>query len=331
VKKRVWLDADNPKKVMAYDTLFYALDTILRCLNIFTPFLGEYMYQHFLDRFSTDGLESINMTEMPQSSDSLFDSEIEAAFHVLQELRSVSSHARNKKGVKLRHPVAKVMLIPTSDEVGQRALSLSEILLEDLNTRQFEVLDSDVVSEFIDLKVKPNYQKLGPKYKDKMKDLVRVLQETDANKLRTDLQEGEAYLKVGEENLKIELEDVDFEESLPEYLSRAESRIGDVYVDLTRTQDLEAEGLVRDVTRRVQVMRKELDLDVDKNIDLLVQFSDDESLQLAKMYEGYLSNETRSDSTLLIGPQEEPEWNQYDHVKTWEIDDLEIKVGMTPR
>ncbi len=331
VKKRVWLDADNPKKVMAYDTLFYALDTIIRCLNIFTPFLGEYLHQHFLNRFSTSNLESINMTEMPGVSDPLFDSEIEAAFHVLQELRSASSHARNKKGMKLRHPVAKVMLIPASDEVGHRALSLRELLLEDLNTRQFEVLDSEVVSEFIDLSVKPNYQTLGPKYKDKMKELVKVLQEADANKLRTDLQKGEAALRVGEENLKVELEDVEFEESLPEYLSRAESRIGDVYVDLTRTEDLEAESLVRDVTRRVQVMRKELDLDVDKNIDLVVQFSDKNSLQLAQMYEGYLSNETRAESTILAGPQEEPEWSQYDHVKTWEIDDLEIKVGMTPR
>ncbi|MHA2041237.1 MAG: isoleucine--tRNA ligase [Candidatus Thorarchaeota archaeon] len=101
VKKRVWLDSDDPKKMMAYDVLYYTLETMTRALNIFTPFLCEQLHLDFLSRFA-DGLpESINMARMPKVEAKYQDTEMEATFDVLQELRSAASHARNKKGVKL--------------------------------------------------------------------------------------------------------------------------------------------------------------------------------------------------------------------------------------
>ena len=102
-----------------------------------------------------------------------------------------------------------------------------------------------------------------------------------------------------------------------------------MYVDVTRTKELEAEGLVRDVTRRVQVMRKELDLKVEQSINIVLHFSDQESVELAKMYEDHLKNETRAVTLDLAGPDREPSWKKYSYIKEWEIDDLKLKVGMS--
>ncbi len=330
VKKRVWLEAEDPKKVMAYDVMYYALETLLRCLNIFTPFLGEYLHQNFLNRFAKNLPESLNMTDMPEVDETLLDAEIESAFDVLQELRSASSHARNKKGVKLRHPVAKVTLVAASEDVAKRAEGLKDLLLGDLNTREFEVHTTDVLAGYTELSVKPNYKSLGPKYKDLMKQLVDALEKADAGKLRDELEKGKAILKVGKKTVTLEPGDVEFIETMPDHLTQAESRIGKVYVDVTRTKELEAEGLVRDVTRRIQVMRKELDLSVEQTLILVVHFSDKESLELAEMYEDYLANETRATEMKLLGPKERVKWKDHDYVKDWEIDDLRIKVGMSP-
>ncbi len=330
VKKRVWLDADDPQKVMAYDVLYYTLQTLLRALNIFTPFLGEYLHQEFLLRFGEQP-ESINLTDMPKVDEKLLDQEIEATFHVLEELRSASSHARNKKEVKLRHPVAKVIYIADSEDNARRAEKLASLLRGDLNTREFEVQRTDVMAEFTQLSVRPNFKVLGPKVKGLMKHLVTALQKVDAAKLRADLEKGKAEVKVGKNTVKLVPEDVDFEESLPEHLSFADCKVGKVYVDITRTKELEAEGLIRDVTRRIQVMRKERDLNVDQTIDLLVKFFDKKSLDLAKMFEEYLASETRAGTMKLVGPQSKPRWKNYEYVKEWEIDDLKIKVGFTTR
>lgn len=331
VKKRVWLDSEDPNKVMAYDVMYYTLQTFLRCLNPFTPFLAEKLHKDFLVRFSEGLPESINMTDMPMVAGKLLDTEMEATFDVLQELRSASSHARNKKGVKLRHPVAKVLLIAKDKETDKRAKSLEKLLLDDLNTREFEVLMTDVMAEFTELSIKPNYKLLGPRFKDQMKDLVAHLQKLDAVKLRDELEKGKASVEVKGKKLTLKAGDVEFEESLPEHLSSADSKIGKVYVDVTRTKELEAEGLVRDVTRRVQVMRKELDLKVEQAIDLALEFSDAESLELAKMFEAHLKNETRAESMDLVGPKNQIKWKSYQYVKDWEIDDLNLKVGMNPK
>ncbi|TXT57596.1 MAG: Isoleucine--tRNA ligase [Candidatus Thorarchaeota archaeon] len=331
VKKRVWLESEDPKKVMAYDVLYYALQSILRCMNIFTPFLAEKLHQDFLTKFADNQPESINLTDMPEVDEKLLDKEIEATFDVLEELRSASSHARNKRGVKLRHPVAKVVLIALTEEIAKRAESLRDLLLDDLNTREFEVQKTDVMAEFTKLSIKPNFKALGPRYKDKMKAIVKTLEAIDGGKLREDLETGKAFIDVEGEKIEILPGDVEFEESLPEHLSQADSKIGKVYVDVTRTKELEAEGLIRDVTRRIQVMRKEIDLNVEQEIDLTVRFSDAESLELAKMFEDYLANETRADSMELVGPKARPKWKSFEYTKDWEIDDLKIKVGMTPK
>ena len=331
VKKRVWLDAENPKKVMAYDVLYYTVEKVLRCLNAFTPFLCEKLHRDFLMRFSEGLPESVNLTDMPEPDDQLRDSEMEATFDVLQELRSAASHARNKKGVKLRHPVAKVMLVPESEEAAVRARSLGELLLGDLNTREFEVLESDTLSELAKVSVKPNYKLLGPRVKGKMKSLVSVLESVDARALRDQLESGSATVSVEGEDVLLEPDDLEFEESLPGNLSYADCRVGKVYVDVTRTKELEAEGLVRDVTRRVQVMRKELDLKVEQTVKLLLQLSDDESVELAELYREYLATETRADSLELVGPTAKPSWDAFGYVKEWEVDDLTLKVGMTAK
>jgi isoleucyl-tRNA synthetase len=221
------------------------------------------------------------------------------------------------------------MLIPSSQDVARRAENLKSLLEDDLNAREFKVLRSDVVPDFTLLVAKPNFKSLGPKYRDGMKKLLAALERSDAAQLRTELQKGNAIVTAGTDRFVLEPDDVEFEESLPDNLSSAECKIGRVYVDVTRTRELEAEGLVRDVIRRIQVMRKEMNLNVEQRVDLMIQFSDREAADLAGMFSDHLSTETRSSKTQLVGPDSKAEWKPFKYVKEWEIEDLRIKVGMT--
>ena len=104
-------------------------------------------------------------------------------------------------------------------------------------------------------------------------------------------------------------------------------------VETMEQGELSLEESLKSFERGVQLTRscqKALQ-DVEQKIEMQLQFSDDNSVELVGMFEEYLSTETRAENLSLFGPKEKPNWKDFTHVKDWEIDDLKLKVGMTPK
>ena len=59
---------------------------------------------------------------------------------------------------------------------------------------------------------------------------------------------------------------VTFKDMIPPAIAAAGFSAGDVYVDTELTREIESEGYSREVIRRIQDMRKELDLAVEEEI-----------------------------------------------------------------
>src|SRR5205807_8931297 len=72
---------------------------------------------------------------------------------------------------------------------------------------------------------------------------------------------------------------VSFKEEIPENHAIGTFKEGHVYVDLTISTELVREGFVREVIRRLQEMRKRLDLPVDAFVEAFVSASDPEKLR----------------------------------------------------
>ena len=90
----------------------------------------------------------------------------------------------------------------------------------------------------------------------------------------------------------------------------------------TITEELKKEGYVRDVIRRVQTMRKELDLEYTQNIELTIQ-PDEFGSKAIKEFEEFIKEETLA--TKLI--QKEPKQGL---VKEWTFDEFEVTIGIHP-
>ena len=83
--------------------------------------------------------------------------------------------------------------------------------------------------------------------------------------------------------------------------------IGDIslVLDVEITEDLISKGLAREITRRIQSKRKELDLDLEASISLKVWLEQD-SPKLNKEDWEYIISETRSKpAELIIGDCDE--------------------------
>jgi isoleucyl-tRNA synthetase len=96
---------------------------------------------------------------------------------------------------------------------------------------------------------------------------------------------------------------------------------GVVYVDTTLTEDIESEGYAREVIRRVQEMRKELELDMEEPIRLEYAVRDDRIADLVADHEDLIAEEVRAEEVGAVSDG---------HRKTWTVEDSEVEIAIAP-
>ncbi|ABM81249.1 isoleucine--tRNA ligase [Hyperthermus butylicus] len=97
-----------------------------------------------------------------------------------------------------------------------------------------------------------------------------------------------------------------------------------VYVDMELDEETLLEGLAREVIRRAQVLRKELDLPVDHVVEELMVYATGKVLEAVKRFEDLIRSEVRAKKITLLGTPP-------DKAKKWSIEDMgELHLALTP-
>jgi len=135
--------------------------------------------------------------------------------------------------------------------------------------------------------------------------------------------EVEAGIEVDGETVDLDDEMVEYRKEPPEHVTGTDFEGGTVYVDTTLTDDLEAEGYARDVIRRIQEMRKELDLDVESEISVGLAVNDDRIAGFVDEHRDLISDEVRA-AEFSDRPSDEA-----DRLEMWEIEDTEVEIGVS--
>jgi len=197
---------------------------------------------------------------------------------------------------------------------------LLDLLNEEINVKHIS-FERDT-SKFITKTVKPNHSRLGPKYKAKAKGIVAAIEELDGSKLYEDLtNKGKVTLRVSGEEIKLTMEDFQITETEKENIAITQTEDTILLLDTALTPELEAEGFSREIVRRIQSMRKELDLDVEQRISTSVGITE-EKQQMLKDWEDYIKEETRSQVVIY---EDKPTGKL---VKTWKIDEVKATIGI---
>ena len=124
------------------------------------------------------------------------------------------------------------------------------------------------------------------------------------------------------EQITLTMKDFQIVESEMEHIARIETEYAILFMDTTLTPELEAEGLAREIVRRIQSMRKDMDLDVETPINTMISIPKDKQNALEK-WNKYISEETRS-----------KQFNVMDNptgklLKKWEIDGLIVTIAIS--
>src|SRR5712692_9427746 len=266
VRGRAWTETDDEDKRAAFHVLFEALSTLAILLAPVAPHIAEAMYQRL------DGRKlSVHMLDWPDVRAKWLRPELERSMSIVQEVVEVVSKERQKGGRKLRWPLKQIAVRSATAEAAEALSSLRTIFLDQVNAKEIVILGP--ADEFPGTAVvaKPDLAAIGKGYKALAPKIVKLLATRAPGEMQKAFERGSYTLQVDGQTFAIDPTMVHFEKALPPEVVRVETPHGEIYLDLRVTAELQAEAYAREIVRRIQQMRKDLDLDVDDFIAAVIK------------------------------------------------------------
>ena len=317
VRERMWEEEQSTSKDAAYATLYTVMDDIVTLLAPFAPFLSEEIYGNLTGE--TDH-PTVHMRAWPSVEESRREPALEDSIEVIRRIEEAGSHARQQAGRKLRWPIRRVVVDAEDDAVIRAVEDHGDLLADRLNAREVVLVEPDERWEELRFSAEADMSVLGPAFGDLADDVMEALNEASIGS--RDLDELAAAVEsILGEAVELTEEMVGFVEDLPVEVSGAEFEGGTIYVDTTLTDDIEAEGYAREVIRRVQEMRKDLDLEMDETIRLDVMIYDERVAELVHEHEALIKEEVRA---AHLGDVEDG------YEAEWEVEGVKMRFAIEP-
>jgi isoleucyl-tRNA synthetase len=185
-----------------------------------------------------------------------------------------------------------------SKKFKSQVAHVAELIQTEVNIKAIEYLDD--ASGILVKQIKPNLPLLGKKLGPKMRFVVAALQNWGPTEIGQIEREGHFILSVEGEEIDLLLEEVLISsQDIPGWSVASEQGVT-VALDVNLTEELKQEGIARDLVNRIQNLRKDLGLEVQDKIKLLVADSNAEVSAAITKFGSYIQEETQAIS-LSVG------------------------------
>jgi len=324
VRERMWDEEESASKRAAYTTLYTVLEDVAALFAPFTPFVAEEVYRSLT---GDTGHPTVHMCDWPEPVERWHDVGLEADIAVVRAVEEAGSNARQQAERKLRWPVQRVVVDVAADESSDAGVAdtvrLREGILADrLNARGVEVVGPDRSWGELTYSAEADMSLLGPAFGDDAGMVMNALNDARVSEPTVDALESAVEDALGE-SVDLDEEMVEFVRHTPEGVAGAAFEAPDgegvVYVDTTLTEGIESEGYAREVIRRVQEMRKELDLAMEAPIRLEYAVADDRVAALVDEHADLIAEEVRAEAVGEVT-------NGYR--KTWDVEGIEVEIAI---
>jgi len=307
-RRRFWGAEDSMEKKTAYDSLHESLMTVAKLLAPLVPFHAEKVYLTL-----GGAMDSVHFEPYPEPDGTGVDTVIIEKMDLLKKVVELGRAARGAKNVKIRQPLQKAV-IKGPEPFGP---GLETIIRSELNVKEVEFLDD--LSTFFEMTAEPDPKKLGPKLKAASGKVREELLTIDPRELARIVHDTGVDVEVEGQSYHLIKEDFRFHEVLGErWAIGGEGGDIEVLLDLHITDELVQEGIAREVVRRIQTMRKDMDLEYDATIKLVIS-GDRTILSGIETFRDYILNETLSDSL---------EFGDASGGKEWDLDQGKVTIAI---
>ena len=315
-RRRFWRSESDDDKTWAHAVLYSCLTTLSKLMAPLTPFVTDALYRNLSAAGSPD---SVHLADYPVADEALIDDGLDRAIRLAMRVASLGRAARSKGKVRVRQPLARILVRVRPDDVPLLSTIEAQVL-DELNVKALETAPDDEFS----FTVRPNLPVLGPQYGQRIGALRAALEVADPSALVAELrQSGSVTLDeftLSASDLLIDVQDT------PGLVMAMEGASGLIVgIETTLTPDLKAEGTAREIVHVVQNMRRSAGFDIEDRIEIYVGGADDAIAAVLDAHGAYIGQETLAESLSRTSAPAGA------HVEEQAIDGVTLTLGVTRR
>jgi isoleucyl-tRNA synthetase len=257
------MDSDKSE---AYATLHRVMTRLVLVAAPIMPFLTEEIWKNLRPELSP---ESVHLCDWPAYDARYRDEDLERKMRSIRHAVSMGRALRVQHDIKIRQPLAKLHLV-TRDASERTVLrEMEEIIREELNVK--EVLFRDNEEDLVVYRAKANFRVLGKELGSRMKAAAEKIAGLASHEIASLLEGAQLELPLSDgKSLVLTKDKLEIERVEREGLKVLNEGTLTLALDTEITEELLAEGYVRDLVRGVQNLRKESGLEVTDRIRLRV-------------------------------------------------------------
>jgi len=268
-RKRFWGGDMDEDKLAAYQTLYTCLETVARLMAPISPFYADKLFLDLNKATGKDLSESVHLALFPTYNDSLVDKDLEERMQLAQDISSMTLALRKKVNIKVRQPL-QVIIIPVLEAKQQEYIEkVQDIILSEVNVKEIKFVDDS--AGILVKRMKPDFKKLGAKCGKSMKQVATQIQEFTQENIAAFEKTGTYTFNIDGNAIEIAIEDVEvISEDIPGWLVANNGNLT-VALDITITDELQKEGLARELINRIQNIRKSSGFEITDRISIQVK------------------------------------------------------------
>ncbi|MEC9118607.1 MAG: class I tRNA ligase family protein, partial [Candidatus Thermoplasmatota archaeon] len=295
-RRRLWDENESSDKRACQLTLHEVLTVLCRLMAPVAPYMSDVIHRNLC------GGESVHLADWPMlSAESNVGDDILPPIDMMVEAKMEMVRTLAEAGRRIRIEASRRQRLPCQSGwiVGGPDISeFHEILADELNVELLET-EKDL-DRFQRVELAPNRKALGKKCRQDLPSVLKELDSVDPESFLLEIEAGLGALA----GYEIIAEDIEIRRVEKEGFAASTVSIDgpegpidvSLVLDLALTENLLSKGLARDIIRRIQSKRKDLDLEVDTTISLEVWLPEN-APELSEIDSKHVSSEVRASSS----------------------------------
>jgi isoleucyl-tRNA synthetase len=289
-RRRFWKSDNDSDKLAVYQTLWECLVTTAKLLSPVIPFMTEAMYQELVRKYDHHAPVSVHLCDFPETGKLPVDEQLLRTMDAILKLVELGHNARQKAKMKVRQPLAEIVVVATDKRLESDIQPFLPLVLDELNIKSLRFIES--ASDLYKLSARFDAKTAKPKYGRQFGSLMQALASRPPAEIEAAAKKDkQVSFTIDGETIEVPAEEIIFDKAAVDGWEISDDQNLFVAISTTLTTELIREGLVRDLVRNIQNLRKEVGLDVSDRIRISYSASDELAAAITQN-ENYLAGET---------------------------------------
>ena len=264
-RSRFWGEGISEDKRSAYTTLYTAVRELSITMAPFAPFLSEFIYRS-LQEFEGEGngrgarSESVHLCSYPEPDNSAFKPDLEDAVSRMQQIILLGRRKREEVKIGLRTPLSSLTIVHRDPDILAQIKLLEDYVRAELNVKEIRYDQHE--SDYINFFAKPNFPVLGKRLGKRMREFQTAIKELTPDEIEEFQETGSIRMN----NEDFDLNEIQVFREAKEATNVVSDRLISIDLDCELSDELEVEGLAREVVNRIQRTRRDIGLSVSDRI-----------------------------------------------------------------